>query len=322
MAEIVLIHGIAQEKERAATLEATWLSALSAGVRAAGDVGLAEQIRRAQERDGSLQVRMAYYADLFVEPQTQGNRPARLATDEELETVLASEWIRRAASRGSASNKDEATRRLRQLEPGEEMGLREEMLRRMVKAVAGLPWFAPSGLRLAEQFVWRSLEQVSAYFSDQQLRHRIQQRVFDQIGDDTRIVVGHSLGSVVAYEVAAQLDKPLDLLLTLGSPLGIRTIIYDRILPQPPMFPTYVHRWINIADRNDLVAAVPDLGPLFPVSNSSQLVSGWIHKPANRSPTVLDGTVSNGPEPHRASYYLQNWQVGQAVSRVLDVSSR
>src|SRR6516225_8981118 len=47
----------------------------------------------------------------------------------------------------------------------------------------------------------------------------------------------HSLGSVVAYEATQELEHPLPLLITLGSPLGLNTIVYQRLRPQPPSFP-------------------------------------------------------------------------------------
>jgi hypothetical protein len=49
----------------------------------------------------------------------------------------------------------------------------------------------------------------------------------------------------------------MPLLVTLGSPLGMWTRIYDRIQPRPPDYPNAVHRWVNVADPNDLVAADP-----------------------------------------------------------------
>jgi ATP-dependent exoDNAse (exonuclease V) alpha subunit len=64
---------------------------------------------------------------------------------------------------------------------------------------------------------------------------------------------------VVAYEAAQRMTQPLPLLLTLGSPLGLQTIVYQRLRPQPPGFPPKVRRWVNIADRNDFIAAEPDL---------------------------------------------------------------
>jgi pimeloyl-ACP methyl ester carboxylesterase len=52
--------------------------------------------------------------------------------------------------------------------------------------------------------------------------------VLDLTGPETKVVIGHSLGSVVAYEAAHYIHRSLPLLVTLGSPLGLHTIVYDR----------------------------------------------------------------------------------------------
>ena len=94
------------------------------------------------------------------------------------------------------------------------------------------------------------------------------------IGDDTRVMVGHSLGSVVAYEaLCAHPQWPVRALVTLGSPLGIRNLIFDRLVPAPRLRPTAgrvrgrgrgrVRSWVNVADEGDVVALVKDLRPLF-----------------------------------------------------------
>jgi hypothetical protein len=63
-----------------------------------------------------------------------------------------------------------------------------------------LRWFAPLGIGLAEKFVYRSLSQLARYFTDDSVREHAQQQVVAHVGPDTRIVIAHSLGSVVAYE--------------------------------------------------------------------------------------------------------------------------
>jgi alpha-beta hydrolase superfamily lysophospholipase len=158
-------------------------------------------------------------------------------------------------------------------------------------------------MALAERFGPAALNQVTRYLFDELTRALAQQRVLDLVEDDTRVIVGHSLGSVVAYECAHRLSQPLPLLVTLGSPLGLRTIVTDHLRP-PPSFPPRVVRWMNVADREDFVAAEPDLRPLF----THNLPEAW----------CFDGvTVDNGSEPHNPCYYLGKIAVGQAVCEAL-----
>ncbi|HEY3606210.1 MAG TPA: hypothetical protein VGL06_01860, partial [Pseudonocardiaceae bacterium] len=67
MAQVVLVHGIGQERESADSLEVTWLPSLAGGVRTAGFGDLADALRR-----DPLTVRMAFYGDLFRTQDQQG----------------------------------------------------------------------------------------------------------------------------------------------------------------------------------------------------------------------------------------------------------
>jgi pimeloyl-ACP methyl ester carboxylesterase len=183
------------------------------------------------------------------------------------------------------------------------------MVRSAIGSLARLSWFAPFGMAFAERFVNRALAQVTRYFTDETTRSATLDSVQRLLGADTKVLIGHSLGSVAAYEVAHRRNQPLPLLITLGSPLGLRTIVYERLRPQPPGFPPLVQRWVNIADRDDFIAAEPDLRGLFKQGMSIRAVfeSGY--------------TVDNGAEPHNAQFYLGKAQVGKPVGEVLEADS-
>jgi len=74
---------------------------------------------------------------------------------------------------------------------------------------------------------------------------------------DPLVVIGHSLGSIVAYETLC--DHPgfnADLLITIGSPLGLETVQAElrkqyKILTRPPG----TLYWENFADPLDVVCA-------------------------------------------------------------------
>ncbi|WP_304451584.1 hypothetical protein [Nocardiopsis sp. YSL2] len=84
--------------------------------------------------------------------------------------------------------------------------------------------------------------------------------------------------------------------MTLGSPLGIAGLIFDRLVPAPVrgqgVRPPAVRAWTNVADRRDVVALVKELEPLF----------GGID----------DVPVDNGPKAHDAAPYLTSEEVGRA----------
>ncbi|WP_131814477.1 hypothetical protein [Mycolicibacterium fortuitum] len=74
-----------------------------------------------------------------------------------------------------------------------------------------------------------------------------------------RVVIAHSLGSVAAYETLWMYPHlPVELLVTIGSPLAFPDRIFPRLQPAPiagrGKRPPGVCRWVNIADPADLVA--------------------------------------------------------------------
>ncbi len=125
--------------------------------------------------------------------------------------------------------------------------------------------------------------EVAVYLADQAKRERARQLVADVIRKNRpKVVIAHSLGSVVAYETLwAHPDLEVDLLLTLGSPLGMRNVVFERLLPAPingrGERPKGVRRWVNIADKDDIAAIPPALASSFTGVDVEELVNlDWI----------------------------------------------
>ena len=121
--------------------------------------------------------------------------------------------------------------------------------------------------------------------------------------DDTRVIVAHSLGSVVAYEaLCANPQWPVRHFITLGSPLGIRNLIFDALQPAPQRevgaWPGNVQHWTNISDSGDVVALTKKLEPLF-------------------MPQIVDLSVANGMKVHDASRYLTTREAGDAIAAAI-----
>ena len=118
--------------------------------------------------------------------------------------------------------------------------------------------FIPKPLRkrLMRRLLRLTFKDVHAYFFEG-FGEGFKQRVRDELvkGGDPLIVIGHSLGSIVSYEVLREeqfKDTPVALYLTVGSPLGI-TEVQDFTV-QPLQWPSQVHAWRNLADPFDVVA--------------------------------------------------------------------
>jgi len=154
-----------------------------------------------------------------------------------------------------------------------------------------------------------NLKQVVLFINNSTVKNEVLTRVHDRVTDDTRVLIGHSLGSVVAYEYLCKYQpKNIELLITFGSPLGIRNVIFDRLTPPPGsgggIWPGEVTRWVNIADPNDVVALRKDLSPLFP-------------PPEGRRP-IEDRLVDIGGLLHHGiDGYLNTEASGAALANVL-----
>src|SRR5262249_33970357 len=96
------------------------------------------------------------------------------------------------------------------------------------------------------------------------------------------------------------------LLLTLGSPLGLETIVYERLVPQPPVYPPLVGRWAHVAALDDHLAADPNLAPKFSPT------------PVRR----LESMLVRNTSPHAAVDYLATPEAGRPIGEILGVSGR
>jgi len=153
---------------------------------------------------------------------------------------------------------------------------------------------------IAERAFIFDLKQVRSYLRDQAIRQAVRERVEQALTPETRVMVGHSLGSVVAYEcLCAHPEWPVTTFVTLGSPLGITNLVFDRLRPPPVdglgAWPGGVKRWVNVADGGDVVALVKDLRPRF-------------------GPRVENLLIYNGATAHDIRPYLTAKETGDAIA--------
>ncbi|AHF89906.1 serine peptidase [Opitutaceae bacterium TAV5] len=84
--------------------------------------------------------------------------------------------------------------------------------------------------------------------------------------NEPTVIVAHSLGTIVAYNILRREGKNLQwnipLLVTVGSPLGVEKI---RRSIAPTTYPECVNAWFNAFDKRDVVALYPLQDPHFMV---------------------------------------------------------
>jgi|SRR5271165_4134826 len=150
---------------------------------------------------------------------------------------------------------------------------------------------------LTEQHSDRLLAQAGAYFADDGIRRTAQQRIEDAVGPDTRVLVAHSLGTVVACETLCRHPEwPITDFVTLGCPLAA-DVVLGFLEPAAENgrgeFPGGIRSWINVRNADDPACL--------------QLL-------ADRFPGLVDRTVDNGHRVHDPEPYLNNWVTGAAVA--------
>jgi subtilisin family serine protease len=165
---------------------------------------------------------------------------------------------------------------------------------------------------LTEWITRRLLTDVAAYFYDKEARKAIQERLSTILvrGGGPYVIVSHSLGTVIAYEVLhsmAHLGLKVPLWVTLGSPLGIKEVhdIIQKVNPKELglVAPTVVARWSNFADRLD------------PVAVDQKLANDFAKTPPIEDKTIvnLDTRKIRGFNPHSALGYMGHPEVQKVV---------
>jgi len=153
------------------------------------------------------------------------------------------------------------------------------------------------------------LRDVNDFLFHPDRRARMEQTLIDRLspGGGPFVVVAHSQGTMIAYNVLRRLakaDADVRLFLTIGSPLGLDEV--QDVLKEwgPLKVPDCVERWVNVADRLDPVAADPDI--------SNDFEGGAIEN--------HDGVGLNPDSPrhpHSATGYLRTSFARDAVREVV-----
>jgi hypothetical protein len=279
MAKIVCIHGIAQQLEGSELLASKWGPALQSGMSNAG--------ARPEDIPALSDITVAFYGNLFRGRKKGGAAPFELSDIEGgLESDLLMTWADAAAPQSDTGEPSKSGRAPRAIQAAAVRLLR-------------VPFFD----RLADRFLVGALKQVKWYLTEPETREAARERLSSLITPDTRVVIAHSLGSVVAYEVLCRSTAPIaPALITLGSPLGLPNLVFDRLDPAPiggrGAWPGSAKSWTNIYADNDIVASVKSLAPLFARS-------------------IHDVRVDNEASAHDVTPYLTAEQTGKALLEAL-----
>ncbi|GGL12460.1 hypothetical protein Sme01_69360 [Sphaerisporangium melleum] len=245
MASIVGVHGIGKYHY---FLDAGSARGAAEAMRAKWDRYLHQGLTRGAPYTGQSYVsEVAYYAHLLREEKPSAAKRDLRKMDPASQLVLAG-WMEQVDGVGARAG---------------------ETLTGLIHRFAEwlLARLGPKAKDFAEDFC----PEVAAYLAgaDAAARVRSREAVADTIRRNRpKVLIAHSLGSVVAYEaLCAHPDLSVELFVTLGSPLAMRNVVFERLQPLPVAGrgrrPAGVGRWVNIADKDDIAAIPGTLAKFF-----------------------------------------------------------
>lgn len=160
------------------------------------------------------------------------------------------------------------------------------------------------------------LQDVHDFFYVRARREAMRAALLERLraGGGPFVVVAHSQGSMIAYDVLRELARDevdVPLLLTIGSPLGlpvVRSMFKRWTRTRKLPFPACVGRWVNVAERRDPVTFDDDLG---------DDIGGARGRFVNIAGTGIN--LDARRDPHSASGYLSIVQVRAEVRAAVGV---
>lgn len=155
---------------------------------------------------------------------------------------------------------------------------------------------------------------LAVYYNNDQVRDILRNKFKDAIlanKDKRMMVLAHSMGSIIAYDVLRALGKEhpkliIDHFVTLGSPLGAPHVKYKIAMENPLLrTPSIVKRWTNFSDRRD------------PVAIDAHLSGDYEEN--GRGVEVQDDLVSNDWKGihHKAYGYLRTPEVSKIIKNFI-----
>ncbi|PRZ04151.1 hypothetical protein BCE75_11172 [Isoptericola sp. CG 20/1183] len=307
MTRLVLLHGRDTGGRDPEALEAVWLETLHRGLATAGSS------LRVADGDATF----VYYGDTLA-GLVDGPTGPPVTThglgrqeDGELRFVLdvAREVLAAAGAppeAGAAVGPDDGA------DVRAEGAVTDALAEALARVLAAIDRFVPG---LSGAAVLLFARDVHRYLVDPRVRAAIDDGVADAlVGDEPAVVVAHSFGSVVAYEVlrsAAAAGAQVPLLLTLGSPLAIRAVRDALRTAGPLTWPEPVDRWVAVRDPADLLA-LHDLDAVrFPLAGAREVEILLVDNAApghHAAAAVVDG---------RAVGYLATAAVGGLIDATI-----
>jgi hypothetical protein len=256
--QLMFVHGRAQEKKDAAALKGEWIAAFREGLsKSELDLSISENM-----------IRFPYYGQTLydlvsnVPPEKVAQVIVKGENADEQQRAFVRAVIQEVRDKAGITDAEIAA--VAEQAVVTKGPLNWEWLHAVLRAIEQtVPGASGASIAVATNDVYQYLFNIG-------IRDAIEEgiRKAMQPGADT-VIVGHSLGTVVAYSLLRREGKSsgwkVPLYVTLGCPLGVSAI--KRALA-PNRHPECVGDWFNALDVRDIVALYPLDEDTFPITPS------------------------------------------------------
>ncbi|MCB1032320.1 MAG: alpha/beta hydrolase [Acidobacteria bacterium] len=259
--KLVFIHGRSQGGKDPVALQQTWEDSLDEGLANAG-----------LSRPAGLEIAFPFYGDLLDDLIEQLEAPLvadvveRGAAQDDSEADFRGEFLAEIAAGSNLTEED--IRENFDADFAERGALNWKWVRAIIQTL-------DKSRRLGDLSLDQFTRDVYVYLTNPAVRRRIDGVVSPHVGGERCVVVGHSLGSVVGYNVLLDQTNPVVRYVTVGSPLAVKSV--KRRLRSPLRMPPTTSSWYNAMDPDDIVALHPLEGAHFditpPIVNHKDVVN-------------------------------------------------
>jgi hypothetical protein len=267
-ARLVLVHGRSQQGFDPAVLKSTWLETLKYG---------AAKINRTVP--DQLDVAFPFYgtklddfARQFEIPLTTDIQTKGSSVNDDFLSFQAEVAEQMRSKAGISDSQVQAEFGTNPTEKGPQNWAWVQAIIRAIDRNAG---------SVSQSFIEKFMRDVYLYTTQAGVRDAIDSIVAADLNESPCVVIGHSLGSVIAYHVLRTDQRQLNVkaFVTVGCPLAIRAI---RDPFRPIGFPTKAKTWYNAFDPRDVVALYPLDGTNFPINPAVENYGSVLNATDNR----------------------------------------
>lgn len=293
--KIIFIHGMNQQNYNADNLKQHWLDIFQQGINELKlDISAKE-----------LDISLPFYGDLITKHQ--------LSNRFDLDAFLPKSWVNfhlhkhNTTAPSTVLNTAPTIPILPYFMPEHELKLSKRLYLASQlfkdKALKEFSVILNNFPKLHESLIHKFLIETYLYLANSQFMDEVHQRILASLeADETYIIVAHSLGTVIAYNLLQQLQSQYKIqrFITLGSPLAFKVI--QSKLTQPIHRPQCLNGdWHNFYSPDDFLTA-------FPLVNA----------PFDFQPAILNTSISTFiHSPHQIAGYLQHPAVIKNIVEVL-----